>query len=458
MLKSMSRRESFKESWGERLRYGLFSGFYRLAYPLFCLVYLPHFCARSRQAETPSHMFRQRLGDYRALKKFSEGQGPVLWIHAVSVGEVMAAKAWIQGWREAHSDIRLVVTTVTPTGQKIAQELAGEKIAVCYAPLEYSFSVRKFLDAFQPRMLLLMETELWPNLVIQAGKRGVKIGILNARLSERSARRYQQWKRFLGGVFRRIDFVLAQTEEDRVRFVSLGIPPERTEVAGNMKFDNVALTPPAAGELQAFRSKWGVDEKERIWVAGSTHEGEEEVFLRVFSRLKKKIPALKAIIAPRHIERSAEIYRSLKRFGLSGSLSTDPSAGPFDVLILNELGILKKVYALAELVLVGGSLIPHGGQNPIEPAALARPILAGPHVFNFQQVYNFLKQRRGVILIQNESELEEQALRILLNPEEGRHLGSQAQEVVRSFQGATRHQMQFVWTQFQALSAKKGML
>ncbi len=454
----MSSRESFQESWSERLRYGIFSGFYRLAYPLFCLAYLPHFCARSRQAETPSDVFRQRFGDYRAFQKFSEDQGPVFWVHAVSVGEVMAAKAWIRGWREAHPETRMVVTTVTPTGQKMAQDLAGEKVAVCYAPLEYSFSVRRFLNTFKPQMLLLMETELWPNLVIQASKRGLKVGMMNARLSERSAKRYLHWKHFLGGVFRRIDFVLAQTEDDRVRFLSLGIAPERVEVAGNMKFDNVSLTPPSSDELQTFRSKWGLEASDRVWVAGSTHEGEEEIFFRIFSHLKKKIPALKAVVAPRHIERSPEIYRLLKRFGLSGSLSADPSAGPFDVLILNELGILKKVYGLAELVLMGGSLIPHGGQNPIEPAALARPILAGPHVFNFQQVYKFLKQRRGVVLIQNESELEEQALRILSNPEEGQSLGSQAQEVVRSFQGATRYQMQFVWKQFQALSAKERML
>ncbi len=443
------------ETWFNRLTYLMFAGFYRIAYPIFCLVYLPHFWMRSKQAEKPSDVFFQRIGNYDRFQDSVQPEESRIWVHAVSVGEVMAAKEWIRRFLARTDKTRVVVTTVTPTGQRVAKDLMGPRVTVCYAPLEYSFSVHRFLNVFQPKALLLMETELWPNLIIQAFRRGLRVGILNARLSKRSAQNYRRWRTFLGAIFRRVEFILAQTAEDRERFLSLGVPEDQVHVMGNMKFDNVSLEPISNEELKSFRNQWGFSSEDRIWVAGSTHPGEEDVFLRVFQKLKKRIPHLKAILAPRHIERSKELLEKLRSLGLQAALSTDRASGSKDILILNELGILKKVYGLAELVFVGGSLIRHGGQNPIEPAALRKPILTGPHVFNFKNVYATLRQNRAVLQVLTEADLEMEAQRLLDHPEQGKVMGENAFRVVESFQGATRDQLRFVLKRFTWISSER---
>lgn len=453
---------------------------YPLAYAIFCLIYLPHFLLRTKRAEDPGRVLRERLGSYHP-KKFKALQGrKVIWVHAVSVGEVMAAQIFLERTLAVSPDLDIVLTTVTPTGQSIAQTYAQERLHVVYMPFDFRFSVRRFLKTFHPMVLLLMETELWPQALIQAQAAGLPVGILNARLSEKSTRRYRQFQWFFKPLFQRLDFVLAQSQEDSDRFQEVGVAPSKMQVMGNMKFDNVSLEPVSENILEGYRKSWAITNRERIWVAGSTHPGEEEIIFRVFQALKQKYPDLKCIIAPRHIERAQELKKQAELRGLRVNLSrshceerSDEAvyngkqeiASPptrndlsfsWDILILNELGSLKQVYGLAEVVYVGGSLVPHGGQNPIEPAALRCAILHGPNVFNFKSIYQGLDASQGAVLVNHEQDLKCSLETLLENPDQRRRLGENAFRVVSVAQGSSRRHVDWIFN-FLSLSPLERM-
>jgi len=321
---------------------------FNLAYGLFGLFYLPVFFVKMKQAADPRRLLRERLGFItpETLQKIS-GRRKV-WVHAVSVGEVMALREFLKGFLERFPGFHVVLSTVTPTGQKIARELEGPRLSVVYFPFDFSFACRKFFEHLKPECLLLAETEIWPNLLLEARRAGVRVGILNARLSEKSARRYGRFSTIFAPLFQRIDFIFSQTEQDAFRFESLGIDRSRIQVLGNMKLDQwpSAGMDPALSEKE--RAKWGYGPKDRIWVAGSTHPGEEEIVFGVLRDLRAEFPDLKMILAPRHIERSARILELAKRLGIQGGLAEpfQPGRGQ-DVLILNRLGVLKDIYSVA---------------------------------------------------------------------------------------------------------------
>ncbi len=415
---------------------------YNLAFFIFGLVYLPIFLVKIRQAEDRRELLRQRLGLFSpSLREKFLGK-KVLWIHAVSVGEVVAVQKLIEKFLEACPDYHLVMTTVTPAGQKIAKQMESDRLTACYFPFDFTFSVRNFFKVMGPECLLLVETEIWPNHLTEAKESRVPVGIINARLSSKSVKRYKKFLPFFKPLFNRLDFIFAQSPEDSGRFESLGIEAPKIQVLGNMKFDNIPEIGLTSEALRDIRKKLGFCDEDRIFIAGSTHPGEEEAVAEAFLNLSERYPELKCLIAPRHIERSNLIAARLRKKGLKVRLASEPLAGnlPFQVLLLDQMGILKQLYAISDVVFMGGSFIRHGGQNPIEPAYFKRAILHGPFVFNFGTIYQMLDQEGGALLVRDEDQLRFALGRLLEDPKERTLLGKNAFEVVSSLRGATdRH-------------------
>ena len=413
---------------------------FNLAYLIFGICYLPVFLAKSRLAPDRGLLIRERLGFFApAWNKKLSGR-KIVWVHAVSVGEVMAVENFIRRFLDRCPGCHVVLTTVTPTGQRIAKKLEGDRVAVGYFPFDMTFCVRRFLKNFRPACLLLAETEVWPNLLGELRRAGVSAGILNGRLSPKSAKGYRRAGVFFRPVFRALDFVLAQTEEDAERFVSVGVEPQRVRVLGNIKFDGVTVAS-EPGDAAELKGQWGWDVSDPVLVAGSTHPGEESVLGRTYRELRKKFPGLKMMVAPRHIERSGEILAEYSQWNSKVALTSSLS-GPdgSDVLILDELGKLKNLYGMAEVVFVGGSLVPRGGQNPIEAAALRRAVVHGPLVTNFEMIYRRLDEEGGALCARDEREMLILFEKLLQNPDERDRLGENAARIILNLQGATdRH-------------------
>lgn len=352
--------------------------------------------------------FRQRLGNY---PEFDHDERNVIWLHCVSVGETNAARTLVDKLLESFPNYRLVISTTTKTGQELAKKIfAGKADAVFYFPFDWKFSVRRALKHFKPTLVLLMETEIWPLFIREAKLNGSKIAIVNGRLSERSFRRYSKIRNFISRVLADIDLALMQTEKDSMRIGLLGLPPERSRVCGNLKFD-LQIEKSESALTQEFDQRFGLSDDRALIVAASTHEPEERWLLEAYcsiaageSRLKPRL-----LIAPRHPERFETVAKLVREFRSDHacewnrysfgrrSAEADESDKDADVVLLDSIGELRAVYPLAEIVFVGGSLIPHGGQSVLEPAAAGKAIVIGQFVHNFEEVVSTFKGNNALI-------------------------------------------------------------
>lgn len=414
---------------------------YDAAFAVFAAFYLPFFMVRLRQEKNKKRLIGQRFGIFS--KEFLAGwEGRnVIWLHAVSVGEVFAARPLVAALSAAFPEWRIAVSTVTPTGQAVARKIFPDH-PVFYLPFDLSAVVRRTLDRIGPSLLLLMETELWPNLILGASERNIPVGVVNGRLSPKSHRRYKQIRRLFGGVLEKVSFFLVQSQWDSDRLEEIGVPARAIRITGNMKFDIPVDVRPEDG--RGLRDRFFAQGKERVLVAGSTHEGEETVLLKVLRRLRFEFPDLKLILAPRHVTRAADIARLAESEHFRWRMASS-NAGPVeDVLILDTMGELKKWYSISDFVFVGGSLIKHGGQNPIEAAIFKKPVLFGPHVFNFAVVYDALAKAGGGFEVYNETELYDFLRRMLLEPAFAKQAGNKAYDLIRGFQGAAERNCDFI--------------
>lgn len=419
---------------------------YNIFFIVFGVLYLPFFLARLRQAESPRKLIGDRCGFLSPSLIQSAAAKKLIWIHAVSVGEVMAASVFIKKLKERFPSHICLVSTVTPTGQKLAKSLCGPD-RVFYFPFDLSFIVRRVLAKLNPEIIILIETEIWPNLIREASKRGIPVGIINGRLSPRSFRQYEHFRFLITPLLNKISFILAQTEEDRERYIRLGYDFGSIRITGNMKFD-VSAGRDLSFSPDSLKKNLGFPDAVPIFIAGSTHPGEEKIVLDVFGRLRLLFPDLKLVIAPRHIERSWDLKRMAEERSLkvrsAKPLEGDVSGDKFDVFLLNTLGELKQLYSIADLVFMGGSLIRHGGQNPIEPASFRRPVIFGPHVFNFEAVYNRLASANAAKRAADPDSFYEIARQILSSPENARIMGEKAFSVVQSLRGATERNLDII--------------
>jgi 3-deoxy-D-manno-octulosonic-acid transferase len=373
------------------------------------------------------------------LKKVAglDGERPVIWLHAVSVGEVLAVSRLVGELDSAFPQHRLVISTTTRTGQDLARQRFGAD-RVFYCPLDLPWAVRAYLEALKPQLLILAETEFWPNLLSGCSRRGIPVAVVNARISDRSWPRYRRlrglWRPFLG----RLNCVLAQTAMDAERLKAIGCRPERVTVAGNLKFDVRAVQ-----EAEATRILKAQAEDLRLVVAGSTLEGEEAALLEAWPKLLATDPQLAMVLAPRHPERFTAVAALLRNSGADWVLRSEWSARaaseplvPGEIVLLDTIGELASVYSVAAVAFVGGSLIPAGGHNPLEPAQFGVTIGMGPNYVNFRAITEDLLAHQA-LRIATEENLAEVLVKLLKDRGEAAGMGERARRVFASQAGAT---------------------
>ena len=382
---------------------------------------------------------RERIGLTRAaanrLAKRGNGRA-LIWVHAVSVGEVLAVTRLVKALDAALPDFFVAISTTTRTGQQLARERFGAD-RVFYCPLDLPWAVRSWLRALEPRLLVLAETEFWPNLLSGCFRRSVPVAVVNARISDRSWPRYRRLRWLWRPILARLSRVMAQSETDGARLRALGCTPEHVSVSGNLKFDVLA-----AGEFAATRLLAAAAADLRLVVAGSTLEGEEAALLEAWPKLRAVDPKLLMVLAPRHPERFGTVAALLERAGVPWSKRSNwraesaPVLQPGEVVLLDTIGELASVYSLAAVAFVGGSLVPAGGHNPLEPAQFGVPIVMGPHYENFRTITEDLREHRA-LRIAGRAELASVLMELIQNPTEALAMGERARRVFAQQAGAT---------------------
>jgi len=384
--------------------------------------------------------FPERLG-FRGFPTLPPHDGrPRIWVHAVSVGETLAAAPLLRCLRERSPGALLLLSNVTLTGRETAGKALGDVVdAGCYFPFDLPWVCGRFLDRLRPDVVVILETEIWPNFLAACSARGIPTVIVNGRLSERSFGRYLRLRRFFAPVLRNFRAIAAQTREDADRFVALGVPTEVVTVGGNLKFD---VSSPAGKETALSSILSREKGSGTLWVvAGSTHDGEEAAVVRAFLAARELNPSLKLLLAPRHPERFDAVEEIVRREGLPVSrrtaLGEEMQGVGTPVLLLDSVGELAGAYAAADLAFVGGSLAPKGGHNILEPAGHGVPTAVGPHMENFREIAAAFLSAGALLQVSGESELQELFVRFARDPSSGADTGRRAKELMESFRGAS---------------------
>ncbi|MGH8441302.1 MAG: lipid IV(A) 3-deoxy-D-manno-octulosonic acid transferase [Nevskiaceae bacterium] len=364
-------------------------------------------------------------------------QGAAVWVHAVSVGEVAAALPLVRHLAQRHGDGAVLVTTTTPAGSERVLAALGDRVAHAYAPYDLPGAVSRFLDRVQPRCVIVMETELWPNLYHALGRRGAKIVIANARLSPRSIGRYRAVRGLAAQTLAQCAAIAAQSEEDAARFRELGADPGRVHVLGNLKFD-VELPEAQVAAGRALRARWGTARP--VWVAASTHEGEEEAALRAHKILLARQRQAVLILVPRHPDRFDAVARLAEQSGLRtmrrGALGDSAVLEGVQVLVGDSMGELAMYFGAADIAFVGGSLVEVGGHNVLEPAALGLPVLFGPYMFNFEPARALLLDRGAARQVDGSLELEPALSKLFHDGAARAAMGESGRSVLQANRGA----------------------
>ncbi|MEJ1960093.1 MAG: lipid IV(A) 3-deoxy-D-manno-octulosonic acid transferase [Gammaproteobacteria bacterium] len=382
------------------------------------------------------------LRDARYRRRFSErfGEGdtvaePSIWVHAVSVGEVQAAAVLVRTLYDRYPGVPLVVTTLTPTGDERARALLGDRANIRYLPLDLPGSVRKFFDRVKPRIAVVFETELWPNIYSECRRRRVPLVLASARLSPRSMGHYRRFFSLYSEVLSNQVTIAAQGDSDAERFRSLGADPKLTHVTGNLKFD-FAVPANVTTKGAELRQRYAADRK--VWVAGSTHAGEEAMVLEAHREVRRTHPGTILVLVPRHPQRFSEVSSWLEKQNVRFIKRSQPSARTPDleVVLVDTLGELLDFYAMGDVAFVGGTLVAAGGHNLLEPAALGLPVLAGPHNFNAADIAKILVDRGAAQIVTDAKELAAHVCALLSNPAERTRIGTLGRECVEDNRGA----------------------
>ena len=361
---------------------------------------------------------------------------PVIWVHAVSVGEVQASVTLVKRLLGAYPDCRVLLTTVTPTGAARVRSLFAGAVEHRYLPYDMPHAIRLFLRRINPRLLVILETEIWPNVLYYCERRGVPAILVNARLSAASYRGYLRLRRFSASALRQLSHIAAQSAADAERFLALGADPASVSVAGNLKFD-IEAPHDLAGQAQSLRRSLATERP--VWIAASTHEGEEMMVLDAFLHVRETVTGCLLIIAPRHPERFDKVYDLCLRRGLDVARHSGATGATLrnpDVYLLDTLGDLPLFYACADTAFVGGSLVPAGGHNILEAARLGVPLISGEHTANFKEVIELFKAEDAIMIVKDAAQLAAAVIRLLQHDHLRRTCGERGQRLVRQHQGA----------------------
>jgi 3-deoxy-D-manno-octulosonic-acid transferase len=372
------------------------------------------------------------------------GGRPCGWIHAVSVGESITAAPIVEGLRRLAPELPLVMTTVTETGARIVRERFASAVAHRFFPLDLPGAVRRSVNAIDPAFLVCLETELWPNVLGLLGRRGVPVMIANGRVSDRSFPRYRAVRRFLRPVLAHVTVFAMQSDEDARRIIQLGAPAGRVFVTGNLKHEAQGDGMDAA---DTWRRRLGFAPDTAAWVAGSTHRGEDEIVLDAHRHLRARVPDARLVVAPRHPERVPELLESIRRRGLPAVRRSElPHAGGSDaaLIVVDTVGELASMYSVGLAAFVGGSLVPAGGHNVLEPALRGKPVLFGPHTENFRESAALLATSGGGLLVRDASELGSVLTRLFTDRAAATAIGAAARDAAASREGAVRRTLELI--------------
>ncbi len=419
---------------------------YNLFFPLVLVFLLPGILLRMFRRGSFREKFGQRLGRYDAADRARFAGGRWIWIHSISVGETLIALKLARELHARDPEFQIALSVTTSTGLALANDAACDWLAAIYNPIDSPRIVRDALDLIRPEKLLLIEGEVWPNLVSECVERSIPVLLVNARLSPRSEQRMLVTRFWVGPIFRLLAGISVPEKDDVERWSALGVSHENTHVTGSIKFDSPAGAPTREAEFRALLTPLGVTEHTRILVAGSTWFPEEKMLALALGNLRAEFPDLFLIIVPRHVERSAEIASSLGAWRVVRR-STLPAAQPCDVLLVDTTGELRDWYALATLVFVGKSMpdvATPGGQNPGEPASLAKPLLFGPRMENFESIAAHLAAHGAAIVVNDAAALEAEAARLLREPEVREIMSAAAHGSLTEHDGATQRTVQWL--------------
>jgi 3-deoxy-D-manno-octulosonic-acid transferase len=417
---------------------------YNIAFLVFLFFYAPIFLLKKRR-----HGIFLRLGLYPKglIERLSERKN--IWVHAVSVGEVIAVSALVKAIRQRHPEFRIVFTTVTETGNAAAKNILPDSDIILYLPFDISFIIRKVISYIRPCFIVITETEIWPNLIMCLYESNIKIFLANGRISDSSFKRYRIIKPFLAGLLKKISLCCMQTRESSSRILQLGARQSGTVVSGNMKFDSAFLDNISEKDKDSLRHALGIDHAGQLMVAGSTHKGEEAIILRTYKRLKDKFPGVRLVVAPRHIDRAAETAKTAQALGIKTARFSDIGEGSNaisieSVLILDKIGSLKKLYSIAEIVFVGGSMVKKGGQNMIEPAVFGKPIIMGPYTNNFRDIIDMFLKEDAIMVADSEERLFGMCNMLLQDADSRERLGERARSIVARNKGSAQRTLDLI--------------
>jgi 3-deoxy-D-manno-octulosonic-acid transferase len=407
------------------------------------VVVLPYFLYQAIRHQKYIGSFGQRLG-YLPVSFNLDGDESI-WVHAVSVGEVLSARPLVTDLRRRYPRLKVFLSTTTLTGQRLATREVRDADAVFYFPFDWTFTTRRTLNLVKPRLFVMVETEIWPNLLRECRRRGVKTVVVNGRISHRSFPRYRLVRPFFRRVLADIDHFCVQGEETARRLAALGADPARITVTGSLKFDSVDLSPidsargrPPSGRGRVLRF-FRMSPNRSVIVAGSTLRGEEEAVIRAFNRVRTTGTSALLVIAARHPERFAEVERLCRQEGLAMvrrselPIDAEPRA---DAVILDTIGELAVLYQIATAVFVGGSLVPAGGHNILEPAVFGKPIVFGPHMQNFGEIAETFLRNGAAVQVRSARELEVTMVGLMTDPVRRARLGAAARALVEANRGA----------------------
>lgn len=389
----------------------------------------------------------QRLGFLSSADLSVVSGHEVLWVHAVSVGETMAVKSLLKELRIKYPQSKIVLSNVTETGRKIALQLPEIDLCV-YFPFDFRSAVRKLLQSIDPALVIIAETELWPNFIRETARRGTPLVLVNGRISDRSFGRYKKLEWVFRDVLGFFSALCMQTAEDGRRIGLLGAVPAHVHVAGNLKYD-VPVRCLSAQEVAAIREEYRIPSSAMVFTAGSTHEGEEEPVLSAYQELIKENSDLCLILAPRHPERAEKVLELLQTVGmkylLRSTLETKtPVMGSGEVLLLDTVGELTKMYSVSDVVFVGGSLVPVGGHNLLEPASYGAPVLFGPYMNNFREIRSLILQNGGGIEVTDQVSLAGSLRELLHDERKRKEMGMSGADVLRRNSGSTERHMEII--------------
>ena len=415
---------------------------YSLLFSLGVILTAPYYLWRLRGRIISGAGWKERFGYLPEI--FRQTEQSAIWVHAVSVGETLAVAGLVRALRQRYPERKIFLSHVTPAGREAGENRLPDVAGRFFLPLDWTFAVRRALNCIRPSLLLIVETELWPNLTRAAQASGARVILVNGRLSDRSYPRYRRIRSFMRRVLENVDRVFAQSPRDAERFVDLGARPERVVATGNMKFD---ASPPETGDLAKLMiGALRIAPRAPVFVAASTMPGEEQLLLPAWREIRARAPRALMILAPRHPARFEAVSQLLGRNRLTFVRRTELAmdqgrmaselAEP-EVLLLDSIGELAGIFGVADVVFMGGSLVPTGGHNLLEPAFWSKPIIFGPHMENFRDVAELFLQAGAAIQIGAPDELARPVVELVENPDRGRQLGEAARRVIDQESGAT---------------------